>query len=270
MPCGCVDSSKPATRSSPPRRWLAHALDNTTTPTRPAGAASPPPPNCLQQPPIHASESPAMLVRGTLGRWAAGPTAARDLPQLARFLRQTLAARNASTLPAARALTRAYRAVLGARRSYATTTAATKPTATVKKAVKARVATKPAAKKTAATRATKTKPATKTAKKPAKKATAAKAKPKAKKKAAPKKPAPKKRVKKVATPEEQEKAKIRALRQLALKEPGSWRAVSAINAYVVARTKGQEGFSSAGLVAAVKGFKDLTPAEREVSRHMHI
>jgi branched-subunit amino acid aminotransferase/4-amino-4-deoxychorismate lyase len=258
-----VDSSKPATREL---STTAHTLDNTTsTSTRPAGAGSPPPPNCLQHTPIHALKSPAMLVR-----WAAGPTAARDLPQLARFLHQTLAARNASTLPAARALTRAYRAVLGARRSYATTTAATKPTATVKKAVKARAATKPAAKKTTATRANKTKPATKAAKKPAKKATSAKAKPKAKKKAAPKKPAPKKRVKKVATLEEQEKAKIRALRQVALREPSSWRAVSAINAFVIERTKGQEGFGSTGLVNAVKAFKDLTPAEREVCRPIHI
>jgi outer membrane biosynthesis protein TonB len=204
-----------------------------------------------------------MLVRGTLGRWAAAPTAARDLPQLARFLHQTLAARNASTLPAARAITRAYRAVLGARRSYATTTAATKPTATVKKAVKARVAAKPAARKTAATKATKT--AKKPAKKPAKKATAAKAKPKAKKKAAPKKPAPKKPVKKVVSPEQKEKAKIRELRQLALKEPTSRGVVSAINAYVTSIAKGQSG----QLGAAAKGFKDLTPAEREVSRHAH-
>jgi outer membrane biosynthesis protein TonB len=209
-----------------------------------------------------------MLGRGTLGRWAAAKTSARDLPQLARFLHQTLTARNASNMPAARALARAYRGVLGARRSYATTTA-TKPTATVKKAVKAQAASKAAPKKTAAA----TKTAKKPAKKPVKKTTAAKAKakPKAapkpkKKKAAAKKPAPKKRVKKVLTPEQKEKAKIRELRLRALKEPVIPRAISARNAYVGEKLRGS-GENAANKLAEVgKAFSTLTPAEVEVSR----
>jgi outer membrane biosynthesis protein TonB len=203
-----------------------------------------------------------MLVRGTLGRWAAAKTSARDLPQLARFLHRTLTARNAAHLPAARALTRAYRAVLGARRSYATTTTATKPTATVKKAVKAQAAAKAVPKKTAAT---------KTAKKPATKTTSSKAKPKAapkakKKKAAPKKPAPKKRVKKVLTPEQQEKLKVRELRKRALREPVNPGIVSARNAYIGEKLKGIGGNAPTKLGEAGKGFKELTPAELEVSR----
>lgn len=198
-----------------------------------------------------------MLARSTLARLAVAKTSARDLPQLARFFHRTLLARNASDLPAARALTRALSSAIEARRSYATTTAATTPTTTVKKAVKAKAAKKAAPKKTAAT---------KTAKKATKKPVAAKTK--AKKKAAPKKPAPKKRVKKELTPEQKEKAKIAELRKLALKEPTTRNATSALNQYIAENTKGTKGKVTSALTDLVKSFKVLTPAEREVSRRI--
>jgi outer membrane biosynthesis protein TonB len=205
-----------------------------------------------------------MLAHSTLARLATAQTSTRDLPQLARFLHRTLVARNASTLPAARALTRALSSAIEARRSYATTTAATTPTATVKKAVKAKAAGKAAPKKTAAT---------KTAKKPVRKTVAAKvkpkAKPKAKKKAAPKKAAPKKRVKKELTPEQKDKAKITRLRALALKEPAGRRAVNAYNEYIAQNLKGVKEATSA-LTDLAKKFKDLTPSEREVSRRIAV
>jgi outer membrane biosynthesis protein TonB len=171
-------------------------------------------------------------------------------------------------MPAARALARAYRGVLGARRSYATTTAATKPTATVKKAVKAKAAAKAAPKKTAAATKTVKKPA----KKPVKKTTAAKAKakpkaaPKPKKKAAAKKPAPKKRVKKALTPEQKEKIKIRELRLKALKEPVVPKALTARNVYVGEKLRGTGENASHKLADVGKAFTALTPAELEVSR----
>jgi outer membrane biosynthesis protein TonB len=211
----------------------------------------------------------AMLARGTtLGRLAAANTSARTLPQLARVLHQALVARNASSFPAVRALSRAYQSACEARRSYATTTAATTPTATVKKAVKAKAASKAAPKKTVA--ATKAKKTTKTpAKKPAKKTAASKAKPKAKaKKAAPKKPAPKARVKKVLTPEQKAKAKISELRKIALREPVTASTLNAWNVFVAEHLQGkaEDGTSLVKRIPEVAAkFKNLTPADLEVS-----
>jgi hypothetical protein len=201
-----------------------------------------------------------MLVRGTLGRLAGAKTTARDLPQLARFLHRTLLARNASGLPAARALTRALASVLEARRCYATTTSATTPTATVKKAVKAKAASKAAPRKSATT---------KTGKTPAKKSAATKAKPKtkakAKTRATTKKPAPKKRVRKVLTPEEKEKAKIAELRKIALREPVTHGAVTAYSQFVTVNLKGKKELATTLMRDLAPKFKELTPAEREVS-----
>jgi hypothetical protein len=132
----------------------------------------------------------------------------------------------------------------------------------VKKAVKAAVAKKPAAKK----------PAPKKRAAPAKKAAPAKTparKPAAKKPAAKKaavKPKPR-RVKKVLTPEEKEKVKIRELRVKALKEPVSQIPVSAYNAYVAEKASGKNGGEPQGRIAdAARAFKSLTPAEHEVSQ----
>lgn len=201
-----------------------------------------------------------MLARGSLARWAAAKTSARDLPQLARFLSRSLCARRASDLPVARAISRAYISALNARRSYATA-AATKPTATVKKAVKAQ-----ARSSAHPTRAAASKTTSKTTKKPAKKATTKKAKSKPKaKKAAPKKAAPK-RKKKVLTPEEKNKAHIRELRKIALKAPHGSAALSAANVYTAERVKNKQPSQTVQeiLSDSVRAFKDLTPAEREV------
>jgi outer membrane biosynthesis protein TonB len=205
-----------------------------------------------------------MLANGALCRVGAPKTCARGLPQLARFLHRTLLSRSVSNQPAIRALSRAYASVLEARRSYATTTSATKPTATVTKAVKAKAASK-APPKTKATAKT-----AKTTKSPATKKAASKAKPKAKAKkakAAPKKPAAKKRVTKVLAPEAKEKLLIKELRKTALKEPVSTFPISAYNCFLGDQTKGtgQEGTSATRLVNASRKFKEVTPAELEVS-----
>ncbi|KAH4234280.1 hypothetical protein HBH61_202130 [Parastagonospora nodorum] len=201
-----------------------------------------------------------MLTHSALARLAAANTSARNLPQLARFLHRTLLARNASDLPAARALTRALNSAIVARRCYATTTSATTPTATVKKAVKAQAVKKPAPRKTAATKKTRA-----AAKKPA----AAKSKPK--KKAAPKqKVVVKKRVKKVLTPEEQRKAKIAELRKRALKEPVGHGVVSSYAVFVSEHAKGSKGgkdLAATSKETAAK-YKELTPAEREHYNHL--
>ncbi|KAH7414298.1 hypothetical protein DE146DRAFT_31341 [Phaeosphaeria sp. MPI-PUGE-AT-0046c] len=206
-----------------------------------------------------------MLARGSLGRWAAATTSARDLPQLARFLSQTLCARQASDLPVARAVSRAYISALNGCRGYATATAtATKPTATVKKAVKAQAQTTARPKRAAASKKT-----TKTAKKPAKKATAKKAKPKPKaKKPAPKKPAPRK--KKVLTPEEKTKVQIRELRKTALKEPHGAAAMTASNVHTAECFKNKQPgqIQRDVLIDSVKRFKEITPAEREHYNHL--
>jgi hypothetical protein len=134
----------------------------------------------------------------------------------------------------------------------------------VKKAVKAAVAKKPAPKKRAVP-AKKAAPAKKPARKPAAKKPAAK-KPAAKKAVAKPKPKPR-RVKKVLTPEEKEKVKIRELRVKALKEPVSQIPVSAYNAYVAEKASGKNGGEPQGRIAdAARAFKSLTPAEHEVSQ----
>ncbi|KAF1840981.1 uncharacterized protein K460DRAFT_347492 [Cucurbitaria berberidis CBS 394.84] len=202
-----------------------------------------------------------MLVRGALCRLTADvpKTSAHDLPQLARFLQRALLARNASKLPAVRALSRAYVSALDLRRSYATTTraTATKPTAAVKKAVKAKAVKKAAPKKKAASV---------TVKKPKKKKVVSKT-------AAPKKAAPKKRVKKVLTPEEQEKATISKLRKQALKEPFPLGALTGFNAYIAeicgGPIKGQSrGDATRNVTDAAKNWKNLTPAEHEHYNHL--
>lgn len=202
-----------------------------------------------------------MLLQGALGRMTVPNSAARNLPQLARFLQRALLARNASSQPAIRALSRAYTSALQGRRSYATTAAATKPTATVKRAVKAKAAKK------APSKAKATSKTTKAAKKPARKTAASKAKPKPKKATA-KKPAPKKRVKKVLTPEEKQKALVKELRKTALKEPVTHTAVTAYQCYIGEMTKSATktgATASSGLIEASRKFKELTPAEIEVS-----
>ncbi|KAH7388779.1 hypothetical protein BKA66DRAFT_59620 [Pyrenochaeta sp. MPI-SDFR-AT-0127] len=197
-----------------------------------------------------------MLARGALCRLAADApiTRSHDLPQLARILRRTLLSRNASTLPALRAISRAYTSALEARRSYATTARATKPTATVKRAVKAKAAKKAAPKKKAAP-----------AKRPVRKTVA-------KKKPAPKKAVPKKRVKKVVTPEAKERATIKALQERALKEPVSYGALTGINAYVAEMCRGPnvKGEATALQKASEvsKKWKTLTPSEHEHYNHL--
>ncbi|KAI0586700.1 NHP6B Chromatin-associated protein containing the HMG domain [Pyrenophora tritici-repentis] len=193
-------------------------------------------------------------------------TSPHDMPQLAHLLGRTLFARNASCLTSVRAFSRAYTSVLSSRRSYATTTRATKPTATVKKAVKTAAAKKPAT-KAKATPGKKAAPAKKTAKTTAKKPAAKKA---AKKKPAAKKPG-RKRVKKVLTPEEKEKAKIRELRAKALKEPVSQHAVSPFHVYIAEKLSGSKGTSAearANVGTTAKAFKNLTPAELEHYNHL--
>ncbi|KAJ4367499.1 hypothetical protein N0V83_007082 [Neocucurbitaria cava] len=201
-----------------------------------------------------------MLARGALCRLAADVprTSTHDLPQLARFLQRALLARNASKVPAIRALSRAYASALDSRRSYATTTRATKPTATVKKAVKTQAAKKPATKKRASP-AKKTKKTTKTTK--------------TQKKAVAKKAAPKKRVKKAPTPEQKEKAAITELRKKALKEPVSKRPLSGAIVYIGELTSRKGGSVEAGrqrLADAAKQWKTLTPAEVEHYNHLAI
>jgi hypothetical protein len=204
-----------------------------------------------------------MLARGVLCRVAADvpKTSTHDLPQLAHLLRRTLSARNAHSLPALSALSRAYHAVLAdARRSYATTARATKPTRTVKKDVKKAAAKKPAPKK-----ATSTKKAV--AKKPAprKKAVAKKAKPK--KKAVVKPKGRLRRAKKVLTPEEQEKETIKELKAKALAKGPSishYRALDMLLRETMSGVKnaadGQQVFTETNAKS-----KDWTPAEKEVS-----
>ncbi|KAG9186604.1 hypothetical protein G6011_09712 [Alternaria panax] len=179
------------------------------------------------------------------------------MPQAARFLRRALLARNAAQAPAH---SRAFASLVYTRRSYATTTRATKPTATVKKAVKTAAAKKPAPKKTVTT-ATKAAP-----KKPA--ATKAAARRKAKKPAAKKKAAPKKKpAKKVLTDEEKLQLRVRKLRQVALREPVSYRSVTALNVFVAENASGK-GSGVHNVADIQKQFKNLTPAEREHWNHV--
>ncbi|KAF2833063.1 hypothetical protein CC86DRAFT_399713 [Ophiobolus disseminans] len=219
-----------------------------------------------------------MLAHRALCRLGESKPSARHLPQLARFLQRTLLARNSSSLPAVRALSRAYASALEARRSYATTKSATKPTATVTKAVKAKAAAKPAPAKRA-TRATKTAAAKTVKKKTATKA-AGRAKPTAKKavKKTPKKAAPKKPVRKVLTAEQkekakakQDKAKLSELRRTALREPVSHHALTAYVAYIGENTRGKGELPAAKsqkLVESSQKWKTLTPAEHEHYNHL--
>jgi hypothetical protein len=192
-----------------------------------------------------------MLARGVLCRLAADvpKTSTHDLPQLAHLLQRSALSRNALTLPALCALSRAYKVVTAeSRRSYASTTSATQPTATVKKAVKKTAAKKPTPRKKTASKTTK------------KKATAKKAKPRKKKAVA--KP---KRAKKVLTAEQKEKRLISELRKKALKEPISRAALSAYNAFVGEGTRAIGERAENRLKELSQKFKDLTPAEREAS-----
>ena len=202
-----------------------------------------------------------MLARGVLCRVAADvpKTSTHDLPQLAHLLRRTLSARNARSLPALSALSRACNAVLAdARRSYATTVRATKPTRTVKKDVKKAVAKKPAPKKkVVAKKAVTKKPA------PKKKAVAKKAKPKKKAVAKPRA----RRAKKVLTPEEKEKQTIRELKKTALVNgpaPSRYLPLSMMLKETMPGAKGQEETRQIFKETAAR-YKALTPAEREVS-----
>lgn len=124
----------------------------------------------------------------------------------------------------------------------------------MKKAVKTAAAKKPAPKKTTTT-AKKAAPKKKAATKTAARRTAKKP---AAKKAASKRP----RVK--LTPEEKQKAKIRDLRVKALKEPVTHRALSTLNAFIAETTSGK-GTGRAKVGDAQKAFKNLSPAELEVS-----
>ncbi|KAF2686516.1 hypothetical protein K458DRAFT_402133 [Lentithecium fluviatile CBS 122367] len=163
-----------------------------------------------------------MLARGVLCRLAADvpKTSTHDLPRLSHLLQTTLRSRNALSIPAARALSRAYKAALSEyRRTYATTARATKPTTRVKKDVRKAAAKKPV-KRTAIK---------KLEKKPVKKTAAKKAKPRKKKAAAKPKPKPKK--KKVVSPEAKNKATIKELKETALKAPVAVPASSAWNHY---------------------------------------
>lgn len=187
-----------------------------------------------------------MLARGALCRLAAEvpKQATHDVPKLATLV-QT--ARNGFALPL-RTLSHVSQLQV---RAYATTKAATTPTATVKKAVKAKAAAGKSVKRTT------------TAKKAAPKKAAPK---KAKKEAAPKKPVVKKakKPKKELTPEQELKTAITKLRVLALKEPVSRRGVTAFNVYIAENLKGTTGITDK-IGSDAKGFKDITPAEREVS-----
>ncbi|KAF2653909.1 hypothetical protein K491DRAFT_717649 [Lophiostoma macrostomum CBS 122681] len=199
-----------------------------------------------------------MLARGVLSRVAADvpKTSTHDLPQLAHLLRRTISARNARSLPALSALSRACNAVLAdARRSYATAARATKPTRKVVKDVKKVAAKNEAAPKKKAV-----------AKKPKKKVVAKKAKPKKKAAAKPKTGRPRK----VLTEEEKEKQTIKELKQKALiksPERPHYRALDILlkesMAGVKSRADGQET-----LKESVAKYKAFTPAEREHYNHL--
>jgi hypothetical protein len=194
-----------------------------------------------------------MLARGVLCRVAADvpKTSTHDLSQLARILRRTTLTRNGASFTSIRALSYAGNApVAHFRRSYASAASATKPTATVKRAVKKAAAKKPASKTTTAKRSTKGTPA--------KKRTKAKAK----------KPAAKKRAraKKELTVDEKEKATLRELRKVALKDPGRGH-INAWIAFLAEESKGKKGIAvGANAAAHAAKFKNLTAAEREVSK----
>ncbi|KAH6615077.1 hypothetical protein C7974DRAFT_403213 [Boeremia exigua] len=203
-----------------------------------------------------------MLARGALCRLAAETPkqAAPSLPKLACLV-QT--ARAGYALPI-RTLLHASQLQV---RSYATKD----PAEPVKKAVKAKAAAgqsvtkttsskKPAVKKTAAKKTTAKKTA---AKKPAAKKAAPK---KTKKKAVPKKPV--KRAKKVLTAEEKEKALIRELKKLALREPVTRNPISAYNLFFAERVKTahKEG-GKPDFTDSTKSWAAITPAERENWNH---
>ncbi|KAF2746461.1 hypothetical protein M011DRAFT_478078 [Sporormia fimetaria CBS 119925] len=208
-----------------------------------------------------------MLARGLLCRLAAdaSKTSTQNLPQLARLIHRSVLSRNASSVPAIQALSRALNnAIVESRRTYAISTKATEPTSTVKRAVKKAASTK--TKKTTKTGTRKRSTTSKaTTKKAAPKKKAAAKKPK--KKAAPKARATKKR-----TPEQKAAEKrttlIRELKKKALKEPHPPRRLSALNVFIAEATAGSEGNATGALTTAVEKFKALSPAEREHYNHL--
>lgn len=184
----------------------------------------------------------AMLARGALCRLAAEvpKQATHDLPKLASLVQS---ARAGSSLPIRTVLRLSQLQA----RSYATET--------VKKAVKAKAAAGEPVTRTATTKKPAAKKATKT-----KKAAPKKAK---KKKAAPKKPA--RKTKKQLTDAEKESKVIASLRKLALKEPTTRSNLSAFQVYISEKTRGT---SDVKLIDATKQWKDVSPAEHEVSSTM--
>jgi hypothetical protein len=160
--------------------------------------------------------------------------------------RRTLLARAPVALTPARAAAAVH---LLSRHGYATKSSATESTDTVKNAVKKAVKAKATGKATS-----------KAAPKKAKK----KAAPKKAKKAAPKKAAP--RTKKELTPEEEYKKKYYALRSTALlkDQPMGERTLSTHSVFIGDFLKGNENATSQ-MGAANEKFRNLTPAEREVS-----
>lgn len=201
-----------------------------------------------------------MLVRGVLCRLAADApkSSAQDLPQLARFLQQSILRGNAFSVTTSRALSRLYKATLTeSRRSYATARA-TKPATTTKKpaAKKAAPAKKATAKKTTAatkSRATKSKAA------PKKKTT---------KKAAKPKPKPKSRRKKVPTPEQKQKELVKELKLKALKEPVTGHPLNAYSVFLQSKLKGHSGQVLTEVGKVSEEFKSLTVAQREHWNHV--
>lgn len=184
-----------------------------------------------------------MLARGALCRLAAEvpKQAVHELPKLATVV-QT--ARSGFSLPVR---TLAHVSQLQTR-SYATTKAEKEPAAAVKKAVKAKAA---AGKKVTKTATKKAAP-----KKSKKKAAAPK-------KAANKAAAPKKAVKKarkVVTDADKQKALIKELRKVALKEPVVRSKLAAIHVYISEKTLGGKGTLS----EIASSFKTISSAEREV------
>jgi hypothetical protein len=216
-----------------------------------------------------------MPARGVLCRLAVGvpKTSTHDLPRLTRLLQSSLLPRNALSLPAARALSRLYKASLAeSRRSYATTSAttrtapATKPTTRVKKDVKKTAAKKPAKKKKTTTTAKKSAktPAKKTAKKPV----AKRAKPK-KKAAAKPRAKPRRRA---VTPEAKKKAEIQQLKATALRAPTSPISVNAWAVFASEALVAKDGGATTTqrLKDAGSRFKQLTPAEKEASHSCQV
>lgn len=189
-----------------------------------------------------------MLARGALGRLAVAvpKTSAHDFSPISHLLRDSLPARSGRLHPTVGLIVRSSKqGILGACRPYATQSA-TEPSARVKRDVKKAAAKKPT--KKPAVKATKTKKA----------ATKTKAKGKP---AAPKK----KPVKKVLTAEQQEAAKIKVLKEKALKPPPRSPA-SAWTTFVSEALKGTRSLQDqqGTMRDAAARYKALTAAEREV------